>query len=144
MKHTAKEEDLRVQSLSPLWQTEEWKSTGPIWLKGFQDHEYFLPCFALVFQLHLFRERQNSPMICCLKVFLYRSQSQRDVIMATSEDLSDDRTGRGWTIWSFGLLGKIIPVREIMNESTIQAVDPKGKIWGTKIGLMPKDTFVSP
>ncbi len=38
MDQTAEGEDLRVLSLSPKWQEEEWKSIGRILLKGFQDH----------------------------------------------------------------------------------------------------------
>lgn len=61
MDHTAEGEDLRVPSLSPKWQEEEWKSIGRILLKGFQDHGYF-PCrFAPVFTVALiFGEKEVS------------------------------------------------------------------------------------
>ena len=43
MDHTAEREELRVPSLSPKWQEEEWKSIVRILLQGFQNYGYF-PC----------------------------------------------------------------------------------------------------
>lgn len=92
MDHTAEGEDLRVPSLSPKWQEEEWKSIGRILLKGFQDHGYF-PCrLAPVFTVALiFGENEVSDDMLFESLLLYISQSDRDLITtALKEDLSDE------------------------------------------------------
>lgn len=88
----AEGEDLRVPSLSPKWQEEEWKSIGRILLKGFQDHGYD-PCrLAPVFTVALiFGENEVSDDLLFENLLLYRSQSDRDLInTALKEDLVDE------------------------------------------------------
>lgn len=90
--HTAEGEDMRVPSLSPKWQEEEWKSIGRILLKGFQDHAYF-PCrLAPVFTVALiFGENGVSDEMLFESFLLYISQPDRDLITtALKEDLSDE------------------------------------------------------
>lgn len=92
MDTTAEGEDLRVPSLSPKWQEEEWKSIGRILLKGFQDHGYF-PCrLAPVFTVALiFGENEVSDDMLFDSLLLYISQSDRDLIItALKEDLVDE------------------------------------------------------
>ncbi|XP_036952592.1 uncharacterized protein LOC119018763 isoform X3 [Acanthopagrus latus] len=92
MDQTAEGEDLRVPSLSPKWQEEEWKSIGRILLKGFQDHGYY-PCrLAPVFTVALiFGENEVSDDMLFESLLLYISQSDRDLITtALKEDLVDE------------------------------------------------------
>jgi len=89
--HTAEGEDLRVLSLCPKWQEEEWKSIGRILLKGFQDHGYFpcrlSPAFIVAF---IFGESEVSDDVL-FESLLYVSQSDRNLITtALKEDISDE------------------------------------------------------
>ncbi|KAL2088710.1 hypothetical protein ACEWY4_015609 [Coilia grayii] len=90
--HTAEGEDLRVPSLCPKWQEEEWKSIGRILLKGFQDHGYF-PCrLSPAFTVSLiFGENEVSDYVLFESLLLFVSQSDRNLITtALKEDLSED------------------------------------------------------
>lgn len=42
----AEGEDMRVPSLSPKWQEEDWNSIGRILAKGYKDQGYFPTCLA--------------------------------------------------------------------------------------------------
>lgn len=92
MDHTAEGEDLRVPSLCPKWQEEEWKSIGRILLKGFQDHGYFpcrlSPAFAVAL---IFGENEVSDDVLFESLLFYVSQSERNLIKAAlKEGLSDE------------------------------------------------------
>ncbi|XP_063767224.1 uncharacterized protein LOC134883048 [Eleginops maclovinus] len=90
--HTAEGEDLRVPSLCPKWQEEEWKSIGRILLKGFQDHGYF-PCrLSPAFAVSLiFGENEVSDDVLFESLLLFVCQSDRKLITtALKEDLSED------------------------------------------------------
>ena len=90
--HTAEGEDLRVPSLCPKWQEEEWKSIGRILLKGFQDHSYF-PCrLSPAFAVSLiFGENEVSDDVLFESLLLFVNQSDRKLITtALKEDLSED------------------------------------------------------
>lgn len=92
MDRTAEGEELRVPSLSPKWQEEEWKSIGRILLKGFQDHGYYSCRLAPVFTVALiFGENEVSDDMLFESLLLYISQSDRDLITtALKEDLVDE------------------------------------------------------
>ncbi len=73
--------DVRVPSLSPKWQEEEWKSVGRILAKGLKDHGYFPFCLAQAFTAAvIFGEHSVSTDLLFDSLMLYLSQSERDLL----------------------------------------------------------------
>lgn len=92
MDHTAEGEELRVPSLSPKWQEEEWKSIGRILVKGFQDYGYFptrlSPACAVAI---IFGEHEVSTDMLFESLLMYLSQTERDLLTtAITEELSGE------------------------------------------------------
>lgn len=73
--------DVRVPSLSPKWQEEEWKSVGRILAKGLKDQGYFPFRLAQAFTAAvIFGEHSVSPDLLFDSLMLYLSQSERDLL----------------------------------------------------------------
>lgn len=88
----AEGEDMRVPSLSPKWQEEDWKSIGRILAKGFKDQGYFPTRLAAAFTVALiFGEHSVTDEIMIDSFLLYLSQSERDLVsFAFKENLLGD------------------------------------------------------
>ncbi|XP_051812335.1 uncharacterized protein LOC110966885 [Acanthochromis polyacanthus] len=85
--------DVRVPSLSPKWQEEEWKSVGRILAKGLKDHGYFPFRLAQAFTAAvIFGERSVSPDLLFDSLMLYLSQSEHDLLSTALQEavVSDD------------------------------------------------------
>lgn len=83
--------EMKVPTLSPRWQEEEWKAVGRILAKGFMDQGYFPLRFAPAFTTALiFGEHAVSAELLFESLLLYLSQCQRDLIMAALMDMDSD------------------------------------------------------
>ncbi|KAL7403327.1 hypothetical protein ABVT39_027824 [Epinephelus coioides] len=79
--------DVRVPSLSPKWQKEEWKSVGRILAKGLKDHGYFPFRLAQAFTAAvIFGEHSVSPDLLVDSLMLYLSQSERDLLSTALQE----------------------------------------------------------
>ncbi|XP_049424839.1 uncharacterized protein LOC125884090 [Epinephelus fuscoguttatus] len=79
--------DVRVPSLSPKWQKEEWKSVGKILAKGLKDHGYFPFRLAQAFTAAVvFGEHSVSPDLLVDSLMLYLSQSERDLLSTALQE----------------------------------------------------------
>ncbi|KAM4562116.1 uncharacterized protein PAE49_010719 isoform 1-T2 [Odontesthes bonariensis] len=79
--------DVRVPSLSPKWQEEEWKSVGRILAKGLKDHGYFPFRLAQAFTAAVtFGEHSVSPDLLFDSLMLYLSQSERDLLSTALQE----------------------------------------------------------
>ncbi|GAA6107349.1 uncharacterized protein LOC125141203, partial [Tachysurus ichikawai] len=82
--------DVRVPSLSPKWQEEEWKSVGRIMVKGLKEHGYFPSQLAQAFTAAItFGERTVSPDLLFDSLMLYLSQSERDLLFTALQNALD-------------------------------------------------------
>ncbi len=83
---------MRVPSLSPKWQEEDWKSIGRILVKGYKDQGYFPTRLATAFTVALvFGEHSVTDEMMIDSFLLYLSQSERDLVScALKEDLLGD------------------------------------------------------
>ncbi len=88
----AEGEDMRVPSLSPKWQEEDWKSIGRILVKGYRDQGYFPTRLATAFTVALiFGEHSVTDEMMIDSFLLYLSQSERELVSgALKEDLLGD------------------------------------------------------
>lgn len=105
--------ELRVPSLSPKWQKDEWRAVGRILAKGYMDQGYFPMRLAPAFTTALlFGEHAVSANMLFESFLLYLSQSERDLInTALQEDL--DSEAQDELMDMLDRLGvKIIPKRE--------------------------------
>lgn len=84
--------EMRVPSLSPKWQEEEWKAVGRKLAKGFLDQGYFPLRLAPAFTTALiFGEHAVSTDSLFESLMLYLSQCERELITAALErDLDSD------------------------------------------------------
>lgn len=84
--------EMRVPSLSPKWQEEEWKAVGRILAKGFVDQGYFPLRLAPAFTTAvIFGEHAVSTDSLFESLMLYLSQCERELITAALEgDLDSD------------------------------------------------------
>ena len=84
--------DLRVPSLSPKWQEDEWRAVGRILAKGYMDQGYFPLRLAPAFTTAvLFGEHAVSSNLLYESFQLYLSQSERDLIAtALKENLNSE------------------------------------------------------
>ncbi|XP_046704308.1 uncharacterized protein LOC124385191 [Silurus meridionalis] len=84
--------EMRVPSLSPKWQEDEWKAVGRILAKGFLDQGYFPLRVAPAFTTALiFGEHAVSTDLLYQSLLLYLSQCERDLITtALQQDLDSD------------------------------------------------------
>ncbi|XP_053288829.1 uncharacterized protein LOC128449596 [Pleuronectes platessa] len=79
--------DMRVPSLSPKWQEEEWRSLGRIMVKGLEDHGYFPFRLAQAFTAAVtFGEHSVSPDLLFDSLMLYLSQSERDLLSTALQE----------------------------------------------------------
>lgn len=79
--------DVRVPSLSPKWQEEEWKSVGRILAKGLKDHGYFPFRLAQAFTAAvIFGEHSVSADLLFDSLMLYLSQSERDLLSTALQE----------------------------------------------------------
>lgn len=79
--------DVRVPSLSPKWQQEEWKSVGRILAKGLKDHGYFPSRLAQAFTAAItFGENSVSPDVLFDSFMLYVSQAERDLLSTALQE----------------------------------------------------------
>ncbi|CAK6980275.1 uncharacterized protein LOC113745761 [Scomber scombrus] len=79
--------DVRVPSLAPKWQEEEWKSVGRILAKGLKDHGYFPSRLAQAFTAAvIFGEHSVSPNLLFDSLMLYLSQSERDLLSTALQE----------------------------------------------------------
>ncbi|GAA6101078.1 uncharacterized protein LOC113078290 [Tachysurus ichikawai] len=79
--------DVRVPSLSPKWQEEEWKSVGRIMVKGLKEHGYFPSRLAQAFTAAItFGEHTVSPDLLFDSLMLYLSQSECDLLSTALQD----------------------------------------------------------
>ncbi|XP_077361249.1 uncharacterized protein LOC144006333 [Festucalex cinctus] len=79
--------DVRVPSLSPKWQEEEWRSVGRILAKGLEDHGYFPFRLAQAFTAALaFGEHAVSSDLLFDSLMLYLSQSERDLLSTALQE----------------------------------------------------------
>lgn len=73
--------ELRVPSLSPKWQEDEWRAVGRILAKGYLDQGYFPLGIAPAFTTALlFGEHAVSTNMLFESFQLHLSQSERDLI----------------------------------------------------------------
>ncbi|XP_061610704.1 uncharacterized protein LOC133468616 isoform X2 [Phyllopteryx taeniolatus] len=85
--------DVRVPSLSPKWQEEEWKSVGRILAKGLNDHGYFPFRLAQAFTAAIiFGEHSVSSDLLFDSLMLYLSQSERHLLSTALQEavIGDD------------------------------------------------------
>ncbi|XP_076880222.1 uncharacterized protein LOC143528391 [Brachyhypopomus gauderio] len=89
---SAEGEEMRVPSLCPKYQEEEWRSIGRILAKGFKDHGYFPTRLAQAFTVALvFGEHSVSSHQLYESLLLYLSHTERDLVLkALKEDLIGD------------------------------------------------------
>ena len=79
--------DVRVPSLSPKWQEEEWRSVGKIMVKGLKDHGYFPSWLAQAFTAAVtLGEHSVSPDLLFDSLMLYLSQSERDLLSTALQE----------------------------------------------------------
>ncbi|KAF7646140.1 hypothetical protein LDENG_00192530 [Lucifuga dentata] len=79
--------DVRVPSLSPKWQEEEWKSVSWILAKGLQNHGYFPSRLARAFTTAVtFGEHSVSTDLLFDSLMLYLSQSERDLLSTALQE----------------------------------------------------------
>ncbi|GAA6077393.1 uncharacterized protein LOC125141203, partial [Tachysurus ichikawai] len=82
--------DVRVPSLSPKWQEDEWKSVGRIMVKGLKEHGYFPSRLAQAFTAAItFGEHTVSPDLLFDSLMLYLSQSEHDLLSTALQDALD-------------------------------------------------------
>ncbi|KAM7406967.1 hypothetical protein PAMA_002936 [Pampus argenteus] len=79
--------DVRVPSLSPKWQEEEWKSVGRILAKGLKDQGYFPFRLAQAFTAAvIFGEHSVLPDLLFDSLMLYLGQSERDLLSTALQE----------------------------------------------------------
>lgn len=113
--------DMRVPSLSPKWQEEEWKAVGRILAKGFLDQGYFPLRLAPAFTTALiFGEHAVCNDILFESFLLYLSQCERDLI-ATSLQEDIDSATQDELLDLLDRLGvKMVPSRENLKGVLLQ------------------------
>jgi hypothetical protein len=120
--------ELRIPSLSPRWQEDEWKAVGRILAKGWMDQGYFPVRLAPAFTTALLFGEHAVSMKTLFESFrMYLSQSERDVIdKALNEDLDGESQDELLDI--LDRLGvKIVPKRENLKAVLLQAAHKQ--IW---------------
>lgn len=109
--------EMRVPTLSPRWQEEEWKAVGRILAKGFTDQGYFPLRFAPAFTTALiFGEHAVSADLLFESLLLYLSQCQRDLVTAAL--MNKDSENQDELLDLLDQMG----VKEVPSPDTLKAV----------------------